>query len=220
MNTNAIIAVPLVVVATVVIGGIVHDTQAANAPKGAAVAAGEDARAPDAFAVKLATTKGDVVVDVHRDWAPKGADRFYTLVASGYYTDVAFFRVLDGFMAQAGLSGDPARNAEWRTRRITDDPVTQSNKRGMVTFAMAGPNTRTTQFFINFSDNTQLDGMGFAPFGQVRDMAPVDALYKGYGEGAPRGQGPSQSRVAKEGNPYLKAEFPNLDYINSAEVLP
>jgi peptidyl-prolyl cis-trans isomerase A (cyclophilin A) len=221
MDNNAVIAVPLIVVAVVVIGGIVHDTSAAKAgDQGRAVVPGEDARAPDAFAAKLATTKGDIVIDVHRDWAPKGADRFYTLVKSGYFADVAFFRVIDGFMAQAGLSGDPALNAEWRAKRILDDPVKESNRRGMVSFAMAGPNSRTTQFFISFGDNAQLDGMGFAPFGQVRDMAPVDALFKGYGEGAPRGMGPSQGRVAREGNAYLRAEFPNLDYIERAEILP
>ena len=175
---------------------------------------------PAKFAVKLKTTKGDIIIDVERAWSPNGADRFYELVQSGYYTDTAFFRVIDEFMAQVGISGDPAVNAKWRERGIMDDPVKASNTRGMVTFAMSGrPNSRTTQFFINFSDNLNLDGMRFAPFGKVRDMKVVDSLYKGYGEGAPRGKGPSQGRIQKEGNAYLKNEFPKLDYILSAEVM-
>jgi peptidyl-prolyl cis-trans isomerase A (cyclophilin A) len=175
---------------------------------------------PAEFAVKLKTTKGDIIIDVKRAWSPHGADRFYELVESGYYTDTAFFRVIDGFMAQVGISGDPAVNAKWRERGILDDPVKASNTRGMVTFAMSGrPNSRTTQFFINFDDNENLDGMRFAPFGKVRDMKVVDSLHKGYGEGAPHGMGPDQSRIQKEGNAYLKNEFPKLDYILIAEVI-
>ena len=177
------------------------------------------AKAPARYSVKLNTTKGDVVIDVTRSWAPRGADRFHELVKAGYYDNCAFFRVLDGFMAQTGINGDPAVNDQWRTKRIQDDPVEQSNRRGMVSFAMAGPNTRTTQFFINYRDNSRLDGMGFSAFGRVRDMQAVDALFSGYGEGAPRGKGPSQARIQREGNAYLKAEFPNLDYIRSAQIL-
>lgn len=176
-------------------------------------------KAPDKYAVKLVTTKGDIIIDVDRSWAPQGADRWYNLVKNGYYNDIAFFRVINGFMAQVGISGQPKLNAIWRMARIKDDPVKQSNGRGMVTFATAGPNTRTTQFFINFNDNGRLDGMGFAPFGKVRDMKTVDALYSGYGEGAPRGQGPSQGRMQGEGNTYLRKDFPNLDYIKSAEIM-
>src|SRR5690606_32108513 len=132
------------------------------------------------------------------------------------FTDVAFFRVIDGFMAQGGIHGDPDVAARWRDKNIADDPVRQSNTRGMVSFAMAGPNTRTTQFFINLVDNTRLDGMGFSPFGKVRDMAPVQRLYSGYGEGAPSGAGPEQARIQREGNSYLEASFPELDYIRSA----
>ena len=176
--------------------------------------------APAKYAVKLKTTKGDIIIDVTRAWSPNGADRFYELVKTGYYTDVAFFRVIDGFMAQTGISGDPAVNTKWRDKGIQDDPVKESNKRGMVTFAMSGrPDSRTTQFFINFKDNANLDGMRFAPFGKVRDMKTVDALYKGYGEGAPRGMGPSQGRIQREGNTYLKKEFPKLDYILFAEIV-
>jgi peptidyl-prolyl cis-trans isomerase A (cyclophilin A) len=179
----------------------------------------EPDQAPAKFSVELDTTKGPIVIDVHRDWAPKGADRFYELVKSGYYSDVAFFRVINGFMVQFGISGDPALNAEWRAKPIADDPVKASNSRGAVTFAMAGPDSRTTQVFINFVDNARLDGMGFAPFGKVKDMATVDALYDGYGEGAPRGRGPSQPRMQSEGNRYLRESFPKLDYIKSAKII-
>jgi len=177
-------------------------------------------KSPDTFSVKLETTKGDVVIDVTRAWSPNGADRIYNLVKSGYYDDIAFFRVVPGFMAQVGINGNPAANSAWRSATIQDDPVTQSNKRGYVTFAKTGmPNSRSTQIFINFTDNGRLDGMGFAPFGQVKDMAIVDKLNGEYGDGAPSGRGPNQMRVQSEGNGYLKAEFPNLDYIKKATIL-
>lgn len=174
---------------------------------------------PEQYTVELDTTKGVIVIDVRREWAPIGADRFRELVENGYFTDVAFFRVVSGFMAQAGISGDPALNAEWRAKPIQDDPVKASNARGTVTFATSGPDSRTTQFFINFTDNSRLDGMGFAPFGKVKDMAPVDALYNGYGEGAPRGRGPSQGQMQMEGSAYLRKSFPKLDYIKSARII-
>lgn len=176
-------------------------------------------RAPAQYTVKLETTKGEILIDVTREWAPEGADRFYNLVKVGYYDDVAFFRVVEGFMAQVGIHGDPAVSRVWKAARIPDDPVRQSNTRGMVTFATSGPNSRTTQFFINFSDNSNLDGMGFSPFGRVSDMATVDALHNGYGEGAPRGRGPAQQRIQGEGNQYLRAEFPQLDYIRRATIV-
>jgi len=179
----------------------------------------DSGRSPDKYAVELDTTKGAIVIDVRRDWAPNGADRFYELVENGYYTDVAFFRVVNGFMAQVGISGDPKLNAEWRNKRIPDDPVKASNSRGTVTFATSGANSRTTQFFINFGDNSRLDAMGFAPFGKVRDMTPVDALYDGYGEGAPGGRGPDQGSMQSRGNPYLRESFPKLDYIKGAKVI-
>ena len=175
--------------------------------------------APAEYAVKLVTTKGDIIIDVKKEWAPKGAQRFYELVSDGYFTDVAFFRVIDGFMAQVGIHGDPAVNKEWRKKKIEDDPVVESNKRGTVSFATSGKNSRTTQLFINFDDNGKLDGMGFSPFGKVRDMKVVDQIFSGYGEGAPRGTGPSQARLQKEGNAYLQREFPKLDYIKSARIL-
>jgi peptidyl-prolyl cis-trans isomerase A (cyclophilin A) len=157
-----------------------------------------DAASPESFRVKFATTKGDFTVEVTRAWAPKGADRFYRLVTEGYFKDIRFFRVLPGFMAQFGASGNPELNARMASLQIPDDPVTQSNKRGMVTFAMAGPNTRSNQFFINYGDNARLDSQGFPPFGKVVDgMKAVDAMYGGYGEGAPNGLGPSQDTVVK-----------------------
>lgn len=177
-------------------------------------------KAPENFKVKFATTKGDITLEVTRAWSPLGADRFYNLVKAGYFTDIAFFRVIGGFMAQFGIHGDPSVSAAWRPAQIKDDPVKQSNARGYISYAMAGPNTRTTQFFINFADNGSLDGMGFSPFGKVVEgMNVVDSLYNGYGEGAPRGMGPDQGRVQMQGNAYLKADFPKLDYIKSAALL-
>ena len=136
---------------------------------------------------------------MHRDWAPNGADRFYNLVKNGFYDNDRFFRVITGFMVQFGINGDPKLSAVWREARIKDDPVKQSNSRGFITFATAGPNTRTTQVFINFADNSALDNQGFAPFGQVvSGMNVVDALYADYGEGAPRGRGPAQDRIQRK----------------------
>jgi peptidyl-prolyl cis-trans isomerase A (cyclophilin A) len=181
------------------------------------------ATAPPAYKVKVATTKGDFTIEVHRDWAPNGADRFYNLVKAGFFTDLAFFRVVKGFMVQFGIHGDPKVSRAWRSASIKDDPVgKQSNKRGMVTFAMAGPDTRTSQIFINYGDNGRLDAMGFPPFGKVvgDGMKVVDAIEGMYGEGAPSGRGPAQGRLQSEGNAYLKSDFPKMDYIKSATVLP
>jgi len=176
-------------------------------------------QAPDSFRARFSTTKGDFVIAVHRAWAPLGVDRFYNLVRSGYYDGVRFFRVLPGFMAQFGIHGDTAVTTGWRERRIADDPVRRTNGRGMVTFATAGPGTRTTQIFINYGNNDRLDGMGFAPFGAVVEgMEVVDALYGEYGEGAPRGRGPDQFRLNVEGEKYLARQFPRLDKINKATV--
>jgi peptidyl-prolyl cis-trans isomerase A (cyclophilin A) len=178
-------------------------------------------KAPDSFKAQFDTTKGKVTIEVTRSLSPNGADRFYNLVKSGYFKDLAFFRVIPGFMCQFGIHGDPAVSAKWREANIGDDPVKGSNTRGTVTFATAGPNTRTTQFFINFGDNTRLDGMGFSPFGKVVEgMDVVDKINGEYGEGAPNGMGPDQQRIQMEGNAYLKKDFPNLDYIKSATILP
>ncbi|MGH9736976.1 MAG: peptidylprolyl isomerase [Candidatus Acidiferrales bacterium] len=173
------------------------------------------AKAPDVYDVKFDTTRGDFVVQVTRAWAPIGADRFYNLVKHGYFTGAAFFRVVPGFIVQFGLSADPAVNRVWRSANIKDDPVTQSNKRGTLTFATAGPNTRTTQLFINFADNAGLDRQGFAPFGLVTSgMDVVDKLYSGYGER------PDQGAITTQGAAYLEKNFPKLDTIKSATIVP
>jgi len=176
-------------------------------------------QAPATYKARFDTTKGVFVIEVTRAWAPKGADRFYNLVKNGFYDNVRFFRVISSFMVQFGINGDPAIMTRWRGAQISDDPVTQSNKRGMITFAMAGPNTRTSQVFINFNDNSQLDQSGFAPFGRVvSGMNVVDSINAEYGEGAPRGRGPDQSRIQNEGNAYLMKDFPRLDYIKKATI--
>ena len=178
--------------------------------------------APDSFKVAFETSKGNFTVMAHRDWAPHGVDRFYHLVQLGYFDDARFFRVLSGFMAQFGMNGNPRVTAAWEPLTIADDSVKQSNVRGMVTFAAgSAPDTRSTQLFVNYADNRNLDGMRFAPIGQVVDgMSVVDSLYSGYGEGAPDGAGPSQERIASEGNAYLTKNFPKLDFIKSARILP
>src|SRR5690349_10881837 len=175
--------------------------------------------APDVYKVNMDTSKGAVVIEVHRDWAPLGADRFYELVKGGYYNGARFFRVLPNFMAQFGIAADPQVTSKWKDAKIQDDPVKESNVKGMVTFATAGPNTRTTQMFINIADNVRLDGMGFAPIGKVvSGIEVVENFYKEYGEGAPRGQGPAQQLIEQQGNAYLEKEFPQLDYIKQATV--
>ena len=180
------------------------------------------ATAPAVYKVKLTTTKGDFVVEVHRDWSPLGADRFYNLVRLGYFSDVAFFRVVKGFMVQFGIHGDPAVNRVWRSATFKDDPPAKhSNTRGTITFATAGPDLRTTQVFINYVNDSRLDSMGFTPFGKVLSgMKVVDAIDGRYGEGAPEGHGPAQERIQTQGNAYLQAGFPKLDYIKSAAILP
>lgn len=178
-------------------------------------------KAPDSFKARFDTTKGAITIQVTRSDAPNGADRFYNLVKSGYFKDIAFFRVIPGFMCQFGIHGDPKISAVWREASIQDDPVKASNVRGALTFATAGPNTRTTQLFINFGNNTMLDPQGFAPFGKVVEgMDIVDKINSEYGEGAPGGRGPNQGRIQAEGNVFLKKDFPNLDYIKAASILP
>jgi cyclophilin family peptidyl-prolyl cis-trans isomerase len=178
-------------------------------------------QAPPVYRVDFDTSKGPFVVEVHRDWAPIGADRFYNLVKNGFFDNARFFRVIEGFMVQFGVNGDPKVSAVWREARLKDDPPRISNKRSFVTFATAGPNTRTTQVFINYGDNSNLDRQGFTPFGQVvSGMKVVDSLYSGYGEGAPQGLGPDQSKLQAEGNAYLASKFGNLDYIKKATIAP
>lgn len=164
----------------------------------------------DLYKVKFDTTKGVVIVQVHRDWAPKGADRFRELVKDHYFDGARFFRVLPGFVVQFGLAGSPALTRKW-DKKITDDPVMQTNKPGTLVFATAGPNTRTTQLFINLGRNQSLDNQGFAPFGEVLEgMAAVTSIFSGYGEM------PDQGAITAEGNAYLSAKFPKLDYIRKA----
>jgi peptidyl-prolyl cis-trans isomerase A (cyclophilin A) len=176
-------------------------------------------KAPDTYKVKFDTSKGAFTVEVTRDWAPLGADRFYNLVKNGYFDNCRFFRVISNFMVQFGISGDKDLNTAWREAKIQDDPAKESNKRGYITFATSGPNTRTTQVFINFKDNAALDKMGFTPFGKVVEgMDVVDSLYAEYGEGAPRGKGPNQMKMQSEGNAYLEKEYPKLDHVKSAVI--
>jgi len=173
------------------------------------------AKAPDVFEVKFMTTKGDFVLQVTRAWAPLGADRFYNLVKHGFYSDVAFFRVVSGFVVQFGLGPNPAVNRAWENATIRDDRVTQSNLPGTITFATAGPNTRTTQVFINLGKNTFLDSQGFAPFGQIMSGTDVvNALYGGYGDN-PTGH---QGEITEGGKAYLEKNYPKLDKIISATV--
>lgn len=179
-------------------------------------------QAPATYKVRFTTTKGDFVVTVTRAWAPLGADRFYNLVRHHYYDSTSFFRVLRGFVVQWGISAYPPVSSAWSHAPVKDDPVVQSNLRGYITYAMGGPNTRTAQVFVNLVDNKRLDGMGFAAFGQVTEgMEVVDALYSGYGEGAPDGQGPEQDKIEKLGKSYLDSKFPQLDSIKTtALILP
>lgn len=178
------------------------------------------AKAPDTYRAKFVTTQGDFVIEVTRAWAPYGADRFYNLVKNGFYDGASFFRVLPGFVVQFGISPDPHRSQVWQSATIPDDPVRESNVPGTVTFATAGPNTRTTQIFINLGDNKSLDSQGFAPFGKViGGMEVVEKLYSGYGEGAPTGNGPDQHRIEQEGAAYLQSNFPKLDSIKSASIM-
>lgn len=175
--------------------------------------------APDSFTVDVLTSKGTFTLTAHRDWAPLGVDRLYHLVRARFYDGNRFFRTVDNFVTQFGLNGDTAVTAAWRAQRIMDDPVKRSNVRGTVSFAAGGKDSRTTQLFLNYKDNSRLDTLGFAVIAQVVDGMPVvDSLYKGYGEGPPRGTGASQDRIVKEGNAYLIKDFPLLDYIITARI--
>jgi peptidyl-prolyl cis-trans isomerase A (cyclophilin A) len=176
---------------------------------------------PDVYKVNFDTSKGPIVVEVHRDWAPNGADHLYELVKNGFYDGDRFFRVVRGFVVQFGINGDPATNNTWRIVNIPDDRPTQANARGTLTYAATGmPNSRSTQLFFNLHDNSQsLNPQGFAPLGQVvSGMDVVDDLYAGYGEMAPGGQGPDPNQLQQEGNSYLAAKFPHLDYIKKATI--
>ncbi len=189
---------------------------------GGAKKSAEMRAAPAQYKVHLQTTKGDVLILVHRDWSPLGADHFFELTKMGFYNGDRFFRVLRGFIVQWGMNGDPKTNKDWSEIPIKDDPPKVSNKVGTVVYAAAGPNSRTTQVFINLGDNSNsLDPQGFTPFGEViQGMENVVNLYSEYGEGAPQGTGPSQAAIADIGNPYLEEHFPKLDYIKTATIVP
>lgn len=177
--------------------------------------------APDSFTVRFETSKGHFTVQAVRAWAPLGVDRFYFLASNEFYDGARFFRVLPNFVVQFGINGDPRVNEAWETRRFADDPVTLSNQAGFLSFATSGPNSRTTQIFINKRDNSRLDSLGFSPFAKVVDgMHVVEQLYAGYGEGPPRGGGPDQSEMRRQGNRYLERQFPRLDSIVRARVIP
>lgn len=179
-----------------------------------------DQQAPRQFGVRFATSEGDFVVEVHRVWAPLGADRFYNLVRAGFFDDSRFFRIRSGYIAQFGIPGDPAVGAVWKSLPLEDDPVRGTNTRGTVAFAMTGPDTRTTQPYINLVDNTHLDAQGFAPFGQVIEgMEVVDRLYAGYDETAGGGmRGGKQGRIFEEGNAHLDGAFPMLTRLERATL--
>ncbi len=171
-------------------------------------------KGPDTYKARFETSKGNFTVEVTRKWAPLGADRFYELVQKDFYKECRFFRVVPGFMVQWGINGDPKVQASWREKKIDDDPLVASNGRGFITYAMAGPNTRTSQLFINFKDNSFLDNKGFPPFGRVIEgMDVVDSINAEYGEQ------PSQGAMQSEGNAYLQENFPKLDYIKSVKLV-
>ena len=177
-------------------------------------------KAPDVFNVNFDTSKGTVIVEVHRDWAPNGVDHFYTLVKTGYYDGNRFYRVVRNFVAQFGMNGDPKVNQSWANAPIPDDPVKQSNERGMLTYAATQmPNSRSTQLFFNLKNNSMLDGMGFAPIGRVtQGMDVVDGFFSGYGDAPPNGEGPDQGKIASQGNDYLQQQFPRLDFVKKATI--
>ncbi len=178
------------------------------------IANAADKKAPEKFQVKFETTKGDIVFECVRVWAPIGTDHFYTAVTEGFYDECRFFRIVPGFIAQVGINGDPKVQAKWRANAIKDDPVFVSNTRGTLTYATAGPNTRTTQLFINFGNNAGLDRQGFSPFAKViKGMDVVEKLNTEYGEK------PNQGYIQQLGNRYLKESFPRLDYIKKATIV-
>ncbi len=192
------------------------DKKKADAPAASAV----KESVPEVFHVKLDTSKGTIDIEVHRDWAPLGADHFFQLVKSGFYDGARFFRVVRGFVVQFGINGDPQTNALWANAMLPDDPAKEHNVTGTVTFAMRGRNTRSTQLFINLADNRKsLDTQGFTPIGKVVDGMPVVLdLYGFYGDMAPTGQGPDPQRIQQQGNDYLESHFPRLDFIKKATV--
>ena len=179
----------------------------------------QDAKVPAEFRIKLETTKGDIVIKVVRDWAPKGADQVHALVKAGYYDECRFYRVIPKFVAQFGINGTPATAARWKEKPIDDDPVKEKNTRGRVVFAKSGPNSRTTNLFINLRDSTSLDGQGFAPIGEVVEGLEIADQLFATGDGAPKGRGPNQKKIYEEGNDWLKKDFKDMDYIKKATIV-
>ena len=206
-------------IAMLILAGCSAPTKTVEAPKEAA--APQKVTAPAEYKVVFDTSKGSFTIDVHRGWAPLGADRFYELVQDKFFDDARFFRVVKGFVVQFGINKDPKTSELWRQLKIPDDAVRESNTRGTITYAMAGPGTRTTQVFINLADNTMLNGQGFAPFGKVVDgMSVVDHLYAGYGDMAPQGEGPDPIQIEYQGNDYLAAHFERLDFMKTVKIAP
>ena len=178
----------------------------------------KDEPAPDVFQVALDTSKGAVVIEVHKDWAPIGVQHFYELVGRGYYDGNRFFRVTHAYV-QFGVNGDPQVSSMWSTANLRDDPVKQSNVKGTLTYAKIGPNSRATQLFFNMKDNKDLDKQGFAPIGKVTEgMDVVEGFYSAYGDMPPRGQGPDPSKIELQGNSYLESRFPRLDFVKKATI--
>jgi len=216
-----------VAVAAIILGALAFESCVPPGARGAI--ANPLVAVPDSFIVAFRTSRGRFDAMVHTDWAPTGADRFYELVNDRYFDGVRFFRVVKNFVAQFGISGNPAANTAWSVRRIADEPVRHSNARGTIAYARGGPGTRTVQLYINLRDNTRLDslnGFGFPPIAEViSGMQVVDSLYSGYGEGAPASgarpgrSGPSQDSIEALGNRYLERGWPKLDYIKTARVI-
>jgi peptidyl-prolyl cis-trans isomerase A (cyclophilin A) len=204
----------------IALAALIGCSSSSDNPKKEAGVAPLNEPVPDVFHVKLDTSKGMIVIEVHRDWAPAGAAHFFQLVKLGFYDGARFFRVVRGFVVQFGINGDPQTNAMWATATLPDDPVKQHNVTGTVSYAMLGPNTRNTQLFINLADNRQsLDRQGFAPIGKVVVGMPVVLdLYSFYGDVPPRGPGPDPTRIQQQGNDYLDSHFPRLDFIKKASV--
>jgi peptidyl-prolyl cis-trans isomerase A (cyclophilin A) len=206
---------PLALVALVA-GALAFATAASGTSSGLLDPSTLHAKAPAVFRARFTTSKGPFVVTVHRAWAPRGADRFYNLVHAGFYNGERLFRVVPGFVVQWGISGQPSVAAAWQNATIQDDPVRHSNARGTITFATAGPNTRTTQVFVNLGDNKALDKQGFAPFGQVtRGMRVLGRLYSGYDDTPTNEQG----QIASGGEAFLRKAFPKLDRILTARIV-
>ncbi len=216
---SRLIAFALAAAAAAALAGCSPSTENKREDKSAPAAA-QQAPVPGVYHVQLDTSKGLVDLEIHRDWAPRGADHFYELVHSGFFDDARFFRVVRDFVVQFGISGDPQTNQLWATAMLPDDPVKEHNVKGALTFAMRGPNTRTTQLFINLADNRKsLDGHGFAPIGKVAaGMDVVESLYSLYGDMPPMGQGPDPNLIQQQGSAYLENHFPRLDFIKKAVI--